>query len=203
MTGRVRRLLLALGPLAAAVAATACSSPLPPHVSIPGVTLRLDQDHAPLQAPGHDGVAALASVREPVSFGPLVLTNTTGHPITIVDVRPGRRDAGLAYLGVRASASQTRRVFSLGAAQGAFPYPSGGADWRPVSGVVVLPERAGGARGVEILVGVRADRPGRWSMRSVSVTYQIGPQRYVTTYGDTYTVCAPATTKSCDPVPAT
>jgi len=202
MSGRVRRLLLVLGPLAATVTAPACSSPLPPHVSIPGVTLRLDQDHAPLQAPGHDGVAALAAVGEPVSFGPLVLTNTTGHPITIVGVRPGPRDAGLTYLGVRASASQTRRVFSLGAAQGAFPYPSGGADWRPVPGVVVLPEHGGGARGVEILVGVRAERPGRWTMRGASVTYEVGGQRYVTTYGDTYTVCAPATVESCDAVPA-
>ena len=203
MTGRGRLLLLVLGPLAAAVAAAACSSPLPPHVSLPGVTLRLDQQHAPLQAPGHDGVAALAAVGEPVSFGPLVLTNTTGHPITIVGVQPGQRDPALTYLGVRASASQSRRVFSLGAAQGAFPYPSGGADWRPVPGTVVLPERDGGARGVEILVGVRAERPGRWTMRSVSVTYQIGAQRYVTTYGDTYTVCAPATITSCDAVPAT
>jgi len=202
MTRRVLGLLLTLGALAASLATVACSSPLPPHVSIPGVTLRLDQDHAPLQAPGHDGVAGLARVHEPVSFGPLVLTNTTSHPITIVKVSPGPRDAGLAYLGVRASASQTRRVFSLGVAQGAFPYPSGGADWEAVEGVVVRPEHDGGARGVEILVGLAAIRPGRLTMRSVSVTYQLGAQRYVTTYGDTYTVCAPPTIPHCDAVPA-
>jgi len=202
MTGRDLPTFLLVVAITAGAAA-ACSSPLPPRVSIPGVTLRLDQDHAPLEAPGHDGVAGLARVREPVSFGPLVLTNTTSRPISIVAVTPGPRDDGLTYLGVRASASQTRRVFSLGVAQGAFPYPSGGADWRTVEGVVVLPERAGGARGVEILVGLRAERPGQWTMRGVSVIYQIGAQRYVTTYGDTYTVCAPPTTAHCDAVPAT
>ena len=178
----------------------ACSSPATPHVALPDVVLRLDQDHAPLQAPGHDGVSARADLRQPVSFGPLVLTNTTGQPITIVAVEPGRRDAGLAYLGVRASDNQARRVFSLGAAPGAFPYPSAGADWRDVAGVVVRPEHGGGGRGVEVLVGLAADRPGRWALHGVSVTYRIGSQRYVTTYGDTYTVCAPKTVPTCDPV---
>jgi hypothetical protein len=183
-----------------AVLPGACSSAAAPRVGLPDVVLRLDQDHAPLQAPGHDGVSARADVHEPVSFGPLVLTNTTGQPITIVAVTPGRRDAALAYLGVRASDNQARRVFSLGAAAGAFPYPSAGADWRQVAGVVVRPEHGGGARGVELLVGVAAERPGRWALHDVSVTYRIGSQRYVTTYGDTYTVCAPKTVAGCDPV---
>jgi hypothetical protein len=178
----------------------ACSSPTGPHVALPDVILRLDQDHAPLQAPGHDGVSARADVHQPVSFGPLVLTNTTGQPITIEAVAPGRRDAGLRYLGVRASDNQARRVFSLGAAPGAFPYASASADWRTAAGVVVRPEHGGGARGVEILVGLAADRPGRWALHDVSVTYRIGSQSYVTTYGDTYTVCAPKTVADCDPI---
>jgi hypothetical protein len=177
----------------------ACSGAAPPRVALPGATLRLDQDDAPLQAPGHDAVSARAKVHEPVSFGPLVLTNTTGQPIVVLAVEPGPRDAGLTYLGVRASDRQDRRVFSLGAAPGAFPYPSGGADWRRVEGVVVRPEHGGGARGVEVLIGVAANRAGRWSMRGVSVTYRIGPQRYVTTYDDAYTVCAPPTVATCDP----
>jgi len=194
----------AAGLLVAALLGGACSSSSPrPSASsgptLPAVTLRLDQDHAPLQAPGHDAVSARAAVGAPVSFGALVLSNTTSQPITLVAVEPGRRDDGLAYLGVRASASQSRRVFSLGAAPGAFPYPSGGADWRRVEGLVVQPEQGGGARGVEVLVGVAARRAGRWTLHGVSVTYDVGAQRYVTTFDDTYTVCAPARVATCDP----
>jgi hypothetical protein len=87
-------------------------------------------------------------------------------------------------------------VFSLGAAPGAFPYPSGGADWRDPVGAVVPPEH-GGARGVELLIGLRATRPGHWSLRGVTVRYRIGAQQYVTTYGNTYTVCAPITEAAC------
>jgi hypothetical protein len=115
-------------------------------------------------------------------------------------VEPGRRDAGLRYLGVRASDNQARRVYSLGAAAGAFPYPSDGADWQGVTGVVVRPEHGGGARGVEVLVGLAANRAGRWVLHDVVVTYRIGSQRYVTTYGNTYTVCAPKSVAECDPV---
>ncbi len=191
---------LVVGPL---LVAASCSSPHPPHVVLPAVTLRISPADSPLQAPGHDGVSIPADVGVPASFGTLVLTNVTSRPITIVSVEPGPHDGALAWLGARASSSQTRHVYSLGAAQGAFPYPSGGADWRVVPGVVVPPVHDGGARGVEVLVGLAARRSGRWSMHDVTVTYRSGAQTYVTTYGDTYTVCAPKTHIDCAPLPPT
>ncbi len=67
----------------------------------------------------------------------------------------------------------------------------------------MAPEHDGGARGVEILVGLSVRRAGRWSMRNITVTYRSGGQSYVTTYGNTYTVCAPKTHLACAPLPPT
>ena len=152
-----------------------------------GRTTRLAPDDAPFSYPGRDTVGAPAPVGVPLSFGSLLLTNTTDEPITITGARVLEAEIGVTVLGVQFDASPHRKASVVGALAG-FPAPNPGSAYQDapvtVEPVTALP------MGVDVVVGLQANRPGRWRARGVEVSYEQGGRSHVTTYANTFVVCA-------------
>jgi hypothetical protein len=155
-----------------------------------GVTT-LSPEDAPLAYPGQDSISAPAPVGVPLSFGSLVLANPTDQPITITSVEVLEADDGLTVLGVEVDPSQVRKAQAVGS-QAGFPAPNPGSAYQDVP--VEVPPAATAPRGVDVVVGLQAARPGRWQARDLRVSYRQGGRRYVTTYRNTWVVCTDMTT---------
>jgi len=165
--------------------------------STPGRATRLAPDDAPFSYPGRDTVGAPAPVGVPLSFGSLLLTNTTDEPITITGARVLEAEIGVTVLGVQFDASPRRKASVVGALAG-FPAPNSGSAYQDapvtVEPVAALP------MGVDVVVGLQANRPGRWRARGVEVSYDQGGRTHVTTYANTFVLCAD-TSPLCRAVP--
>ena len=155
-----------------------------------GRVTRLSPDDAPFNYPGQDSVGAPAPVGVPLTFGSLLLGNATDEPITITGARVLEADPGMTVLGVQFDAGRQRKAIAIGS-QAGFPAPNPGSEYQEapitVEPVVVLPW------GVDVVVGVQANRPGRWRARGVELTYRRGGRDYVTTYRNTFVVCTDMT----------
>jgi len=155
-----------------------------------GWVTTLAPDDAPFAYPGRDSVSAPAPVGVPLSFGSLLLGNTTNEPITITAVRVLEADDGVTVLGVKLDDGLQRKAEAIGS-QAGFPAPNPGSEYQDAPVVV---ETAGLApRGVDVVVGVQANRPGRWRARGIEISYRRGGRDYVTTYRNTFVVCTDMT----------
>jgi len=157
-----------------------------------GRVTRLSPDDAPFAYPGRDTVGAPAPVGVPLSFGSLLLGNPTNEPITITGARVLEAEIGVTVLGVQFDASRERKASAVGVLAG-FPAPNPGSQYQDapitVEPVTVLPI------GVDVVVGVQANRPGRWWARGIELSYRRGGRDYVTTYPNTFVVCTDMTVR--------
>jgi len=155
-----------------------------------GRVTRLAPNDAPFNYPGQDSVSAPAPVGVPLSFGSLLLGNASDEPITITGARVLEAEIGVTVLGVQFDASRERKASAVGVLAG-FPAPNPGSEYQDapitVEPVTVLP------MGVDVVVGVQANRPGRWWARGIEVSYRRGGRDYVTTYRNTFVVCTDMT----------
>ena len=162
-----------------------------------GRVTRLAPDDAPFAYPGQDSVSAPAPVGVPLSFGSLLLGNTSDEPITITGARVLEAESGVTVLGVQFDASPQRQASAVGVLAG-FPAPNPGSQYQDapvtVEPVTVLP------MGVDVVVGVQANSPGRWWGRGIELSYRRGGRDYVTTYRNTFLVCTDMTVH-CDNAP--
>ena len=133
-------------------------------------------------------VGAPAPVGVPLSFGSLVLGNMTDRPITISSVGVAEADPGLTVVGVTVASGQERKAIAVGVLPG-YPSDNPGADYRDPP-VIIDPVGGASPRGVDIVVGLQANRPGRWRARGIEVTYEWRGRQYVTTFANTLVVCA-------------
>lgn len=126
------------------------------------------------------------------TFGGIVLRNSTdrdamvegirtdpplGDEMTLVDVKAAGRDRKVGYVGTAAEFPPAR-----------IPTEA----LRPFDGAVV-PARPDdpGSRGLEILMGLRVNRPGEFGFRHVIVDYRIGGKRHSVRLNDGFIACAP------------
>ncbi len=155
-----------------------------------GRVTRLSPDEAPFSYPGEDRVGAPAPVGFALSFGSLVLVNTTDEPITITGARVLDVDDGAHVLGVLLDASQDRKSIAIGALP-LFPATNPGSVFQDPP-VVVEPASAA-PRGVDVVVGLTPMRPGVGHARGIEISYRRGGRNYVTTYNNSFHVCTDLT----------
>jgi hypothetical protein len=184
----VRRALLAVPALAVvaiagiALAVTGRGGGSPaPGVSTPDAPVI---PGGPLDYPQETHTRGLFPVElgRPYSWGEVLLRNDGELAVTVDAVELIRPSPGLVVLGVRAV-----RPSDAGGLIGFLP------GWRregvPTAGLVLRP----GADGdVELVVGVRIDRPGAYGIAGVRVRYHDALNRYAVTFDQRLGVCGPA-----------
>ena len=158
----------------------------PSNSAPPGVIV-LGPDDAPFAYPGQDRTGAPAPVGYPVSFGSLVLGNTTDEPITITKIEAREVDPGAAFLGVKIATGADRRDYATGSV-GGFPPDNPGANFQDPP-TVIAPSAGPHDRGVDLVVGMKATAPGNQYIKGLIVSYRRGGRDYVTTYDNTFLVC--------------
>lgn len=134
-------------------------------------------------------------IGERVSFGYVLLTNTARTPATLESVRVLGVTGGLELLGIRSRAvpdEQGRGMF-LGVAG----YPPNSWSSTSLETHHVVPvartfsENGNPNEGLELVIGVRATKPGVARARAVEFTYKVGGRRYREVYDGAMYLCAP------------
>lgn len=136
-----------------------------------------------------------SGIGERFSVG-VLLTNSAGKPATIERVRLLGVTDGLEVLGVRSRPVPDE--YGKGMFIGALDYPPSEWSTKPLADQRVVPvatERTPSGEpgnGLQLVIGVRATRPGIARLRAVEYTYRVGSRRYRATYGGSTFLCAPA-----------
>lgn len=142
-------------------------------------------DNGPLYSPDGDEATLTIHPGGHMTWGQPIYFNRSGSAIELVSARPASIDRGLRILGVQAASRE--RQGAVGVVAG---YPAEGITGRPVSEVRVAPESSPeGKDGVEFLVGLTADKPGRYVVRGLEVTYEQDGARFRETMPDSLSVC--------------
>lgn len=131
-----------------------------------------------------------------VSYGYVLLLNTAKEPATLESVRLLGITGGLEVLGIRSRSvpdEEGRGMFiSLGG------YPPHEWSSTPLESNHVVPvgttftDDGTPNEGLELVIGVRATRPGVARLRAVEFTYKVGGRRYREVYDGSLYLCAPA-----------
>jgi hypothetical protein len=134
-------------------------------------------------------------VGEKVSFGYVLLTNSAKTPATLESIRLLGVTDGLELLGIRSRTvpdEQSRGMFI-----GLAGFPPGEWSSTPLESnhVVPVPKTftdGNPNEGLELVIGVRATKPGVARARAVEFTYKVGGRRYRGVYDGAMYLCAPA-----------
>lgn len=149
------------------------------------------------------------AVGERFSFGGALITNDTKKPARIERVRVLGVTDGLEVLGVR-----TRQVPDgpgpgrvNGMFLGALDYPPSEYATRPLAEQNIVPVATSRTpsgdpeNGLELVIGVRATRPGIARLRGVEFTYRLGGRRYRGVSKGFLYLCAPVGAHGQDQCP--
>ena len=149
-----------------------------------------DRPRGPLQAYRSDRLSLKVPSWRSFTFGNTVVGNPTSHPVVLERVRLADATPGLEI--VTASVAGPRRRDVLIAADRIFPPRiSVLTDVHALRDYVVAPaSSAAGGRGVEIVLELRARKPGRYVFRGVEIDYRIGDDGYRTTMPNALAACA-------------
>ena len=147
----------------------------------------------PLAEPGFRmGEAAAMNVGKAGTYGMETITNH-GRAIAVVDrIAFVDRSRGLEILGPLVMHLRDRPgtpALVTGLIR-RFPPPHVGATLHPVAGFRISPHRSW-RDDAEVLIGFRAHRTGVLFYRALELYYRVGDRRYVATYRDSLTICAP------------
>jgi hypothetical protein len=180
------RLWIGLGLLAAALAAAGAAL-LWAGGSGPGAEsggpLAYDEDY-------YDTLGFSVHVREPYSWGLVLLRNTGEAPATVRRVTLAGQNGTLKVVGVYAIPENTPQT--VGFAPG-FDAAGGEA----VEGLIIPP---GEGRGFQVVFGLEIEEEGISGFRSVQVDYDVGDAHYTATLAHAVALCAPI--ESYDECPA-
>jgi hypothetical protein len=141
---------------------------------------------------GSDEVQGLGAPQEAgrtFTFGLPVAYNEGDEPaelerISLLDPTPG-----LKVVGTRVAGADRRLLYQSGDPN----WPSRRiTDQHPVNGFEVAPQDTPeGRRGVELVFGLRADRPGRYRTEGVQIDYRVGDTRHRSTMLIALRLCVP------------
>lgn len=153
----------------------------------------------PLTTPSIDGVAFSAPAGRTVGWGQTVLVNHGNDDAVLKSVRAVEPPPGLGIVDVRVGGPD-RRFFSMGSSA-TWPDPDL-TDLHPVRGARIAPASVrAGERGAQIVLVVRAQRPGRYIISKLEVAYRVGRRDHRRTVRAAVALCAHATRQSrsdCD-----
>lgn len=147
---------------------------------------------APLASGAVTAEAVGVATGSPATWAGVVLLNRGAAPLTLTSIEPSTLDSGLKVVGV-----QVRVLGADGDAAGdpnpsvsgpGYPPVHPGA---PVAGTVLEPLVAADERPIaEVLVGLVADRPGRYVLSGLRVRYVVGGVEREGTLAHQIAVCA-------------
>jgi hypothetical protein len=144
----------------------------------------------PLYTPAGDELALSVTTGRPLAWGNAVYFNGDTRALRLRSARPIQLTPGLRV--ARVVVAGARRPSTVGDER-RWP-PAGFTDsvLEPIDGFEVPPEsRPTGRAGVEVLFELVADRPGRYALRGVELTYQgADGRRYRDVMPDAIGVCA-------------
>jgi hypothetical protein len=170
------------------------------------VTLRhRTSDNGPVFASDSSSSGLRLAVGQPVSFGHVLLRNRSKTPAKLESVRILGMTGGLELLGVRARQipdGQGKGIFI-----GILGYPP--PDWpsEPLEREHLIPvgksffEDGDPQEGLELVIGVRATKPGVARARAVQFTYTVGGRRYSEVDEGSMYLCAPVENFTADTCP--
>jgi hypothetical protein len=132
---------------------------------------------------------AYARTGQRFSYGVPVVHNEADRPLTLERVVVGRASPGLRVVAQHAGGPR-RRANLIGGG----PVSYAGQDLHPLAGYELAPARtAEGRRGAEIVLDLRADRPGRYVLRDLAVEYRVGDRRHRARLPNAFAVCVART----------
>lgn len=155
-----------------------------------------DPGDGPLSA----GTASLVTGMRPavgdeVSIGHTLLLNYGDQPAVIEQVRLLGVTDGLELLGVFTRPVPDEHDQGMFLGEFGFPPPKWPSKPLAEQNVVPVPttfsETGDPAEGLELVIGVRATRPGVARARAVEFTYRVGDRRYREEYQGSIYLCAP------------
>jgi hypothetical protein len=134
--------------------------------------------------PTADGIVP-TTLETPVTIGDWSLTNSGDEPAVVDSITVDNPDPGLRVIGIKLA--RYGKV-SPGAVDG---YPVKGLRVYRVDKLPIPP----GQDPIEIIVGFKIDKPGRYTSQGLTVVYHVGNSHYQTTVPEAVAVCYPVSSK--------
>ena len=147
---------------------------------------------APLAGGTDTAVSVPVPVGEELTYGQVTIGNESERSLIIERITV-EADEGLDVLGVQL-ASEDRRE-NIGLLSG-YPPKSLKGSLSAAEGAVIEPIRKGDA-GIELIVGVRPNRAGRWWLREITIHYRQGEEHFKKQMTQEVLICSPASS-ACD-----
>jgi hypothetical protein len=152
-----------------------------------------DYDSGPVKTASDTITSLPVEVGQVFTFGGIVLKNSSEHAAVLDDIRMDPPlDPGMTLVDVKV-AGAARKVGYVGSAIEFPPARIPAEAVQPWQGAAVpgrLDDPEG--RGLEILMGLRVNRPGEFGFRHVVVDYRIGGKQHRVRLNDSFIACAPA-----------
>jgi hypothetical protein len=125
----------------------------------------------PLASPEHSSIGFPQKAGNAFPFGLAVAFDRSGRPARLESIAPVAPTPGLRLLDTRVAGAARG-----GTLVGSYRWPDPAfKDLHPVRGYVVPPAGSpAGRAGVQLILVLRADRPGRYVVKGVSVDYRVG-----------------------------
>jgi hypothetical protein len=129
----------------------------------------------------------------PFTYGVITVSNRTGRTAVLTDVRvKPSLPAGMEIIEVKV-VGPNRKTAAIGTGR-QYPPPELAPHLRPLKGAKVPPKSTPeGYGGVEIVFGLKVNRPGRFGFRQVELDYRIGRKPHTVVLEDGFVACAPRT----------
>ena len=135
------------------------------------------------------------AIGEQVSFGYVLLTNSGKAPATLENIRLLGVSGGLELLGIRSRSVPDEEGRGMFIGLAGYPPKEWSSTPLESNHVVPVPEtfsEGNPNEGLELVIGVRATRPGVARARAVEFTYKVGSKRHREVYDGSMYLCAPA-----------
>ena len=130
----------------------------------------------PLDTPGVDGTGFAMEVGDTGHWGRTIVINEGDKDATIESIRALDVPDGLEILQTLIAGPNRKRLYMASSRVWPDPYLS---DLRPAAGATVAPvDTPEGERGAEIVLVVRATKPGRHILSRLEITYRVGRHKH-------------------------
>ncbi len=135
-----------------------------------------DPSPGPLSSPEASRIGIGRTAGEPFGFGLTLAWNTGDRPAVLERIEPVDPTPGLRVVATGAAGPE--REFLFVASTQTWPSDEF-TDLHPVRGFEVAPRAsAAGERGVELVLALQADKPGRYVFKAVAVEYTVDGERH-------------------------
>ena len=144
------------------------------------------------------GMTARKNVGQVFSNGSMVVFNLGPDPIRIVSVRPEIDGDGLTYLGAYVAGPERRYGFNQ--TDSHFPPTARSLGIvLPAEGAELAPGTREAKEGVEVFMGFEISGPGRTTVPSVDITYEVDGDRHTSSWTQTMAICTEGEEADCEP----